>query len=180
MFQKLFTTLYQALLGTAEPASLIPVYQKSIFPGVGLSTLFGVALGMALLFYVIFNRVLTTSFYKTSHWFIMLLLTAVGSAILAYSQARSVVYASLDGETLGAIEKSAYDRYVLGLVWGLVFRAVVVCGEAAVGECPHYTGALAQLNDLLSIQLHSVALYKAFSHVGTDRSSLISCFASSA
>jgi hypothetical protein len=116
MFQKLFTTLYQALLGTAEPSSLIPVYQKSIFPGVGLGTLFGVALGAALLFYVIFNRVLTTSFYKTSHWFIMLLLTAIGSAILAYSQARSVVYASLDGETLGAVEKSAYDRYVLGVL----------------------------------------------------------------
>ena len=116
MFQTLFTTLYQALLGTAEPSSLIPVYQKSIFPGVGLGTFFGVSLGAALLFYVVLNRLLTTSFYKTSHWFTMLLLAAVGAAVLAWLQARAVVYASLDGETLGTIEQSAYDRYVLGFL----------------------------------------------------------------
>lgn len=116
MFQKLFTTLYEALLGPAAPASLIPIYQQSIFPGVGLGTLFGVALGAALLFYLLLNRVLNTSFYQTGHWFVMLLLTAIASAVLAWSQARSLVYESLDGEVLEGLEKSAYDRYVLGFV----------------------------------------------------------------
>lgn len=125
MFQKLFTTLYQALLGTAEPSSLIPVYQKSIFPGVGLATFFGVSLVAALLFYVVLNRFLTTSLYKTSHWFIMLLLTSLVAAVLAWTQARTVVFTSLDGDILSPIDQSAYDRYVLGfLVVNALYGAV--------------------------------------------------------
>lgn len=116
MLQKLFTSLYQALLSTAAPASLIPVYQKSIFPGVGLGTFFGVSLLAAALFYLLLNRFLTTSFYKTGHWFVIMFLAAIGSAILAWTQARAVVFASLEGETLGTIEQSAYDRYVLGFL----------------------------------------------------------------
>ena len=118
MFQKLFTSLYEALLGPAAPPSLIPVYQQSIFPGVGLGTLFGTALVGALLFYLLLNRVLTTSFYKTGHWFAMLLLVAVASAVLVYSQAHSVVVETLNasGEQLGQLEQSAYNRYVLGFL----------------------------------------------------------------
>lgn len=118
MFQQLFTSLYQALLGTPAPSSLIPVYQKSIFPGVGLSTFFAVALGMALVYYVVLNRLMTTAFFKTSHWLLFVLLTAVASAVLAYSQAHSVVTESLNssGVALEGIEQSAYNRYVLGFL----------------------------------------------------------------
>lgn len=118
MFQKLFTTLYEALLGPAAPPSLIPVYQGSIFPGVGLSTLFGVSFGLALLFYLVLNRLLTTAFYKTSHWLVMLLLVALASAGLAWSQARSVVMEAMnaDGTVLAGVEQAAYNRYVLGFL----------------------------------------------------------------
>ncbi|UOQ65577.1 hypothetical protein [Hymenobacter volaticus] len=115
MLQSFFTALYQALLGNPDPSSLIPVYRQSIFPGVGLTTFF-VALAMALLFYVVLNRVVTTSFFKTQHWAIMLLLTAVLGAIVAWQQAAAAVEAQLaeTGEELAVAQVSTLKRYLWG------------------------------------------------------------------
>ena len=115
MLQSFFTALYQALLGNPDPSSLIPVYRQSVFPGVGLTTFF-LALAMALLFYVVLNRALTTSFFKTQHWTIALILTAVLGAVVAWQQAAAAVEAQLaeTGEELAVAQVSTLERYLWG------------------------------------------------------------------
>ena len=119
MFQKLFTSLYEALLGLPEPAMLTAAFENSIFPGVGLATLFGIGLLGALFFYLVLNRLLTTALYQTKHWFLFLLLFAAGSGLLAWFQARSVVYEVLatKGVVIPPGSESAYSRYVLGFAF---------------------------------------------------------------
>ena len=116
MFQKLFTSLYEALLGLPEPAMLTQAFENSIFPGVGLATLFGISLIGALFFYLVLNRLLTTSLYQTKHWAVFLLLCAALAGGLAWYQAREVVYQVLTnrGVVIPAGSESAYSRYVLG------------------------------------------------------------------
>jgi hypothetical protein len=119
MFQKLFTSLYEALLGLPEPALLTQAFENSIFPGVGLATLFGIGLLGALFFYLVLNRLLTTPYYQTKHWLVMLLLLAILAGVLGWFQARSVVYEVLDakGIVIPAGSTSAYSRYVLGFAF---------------------------------------------------------------
>lgn len=127
MFQKFFTSLYEALLGLPEPTMLTQAFENSIFPGVGLATLFGIALIGALFFYLVLNRILTTPFYQTKHWFVLLLLLAAVAGGLAWFQARSVVYEVLTdkGVVIPAGSESAYSRYVLGFTFvNALFGAV--------------------------------------------------------
>ena len=131
MFQQLFTSLYEALLGLPEPAMLTSAFENSIFPGVGLATLFGVGLLGALFFYLVLNRLLTTPLYQTKHWLMFLLLFAVVAGGLAWFQARGVVYEVLEnkGVVIPAGSESAYSRYVLGFafvnaLFGAVFFAL--------------------------------------------------------
>ena len=116
MFQQLFTSLYEALLGLPEPAMLTQAFENSIFPGVGLATLFGIGLLGALFFYLVLNRLMTTPYYQTKHWLVMLLVLALLAAGLAWWQARTVVYEVLDGRgvVIPAGSESSYSRYVLG------------------------------------------------------------------
>jgi hypothetical protein len=115
MLQQLFTSLYQAVLGNPDPASLIPVYRQSVFPGVGLYTLF-LALGLALLFYVVLNRVLTTPYFKTSHWAVVLLISAVLGATIAWQKAAADINAQLasTGQQLAVGEAATLKRYLWG------------------------------------------------------------------
>jgi hypothetical protein len=115
MLQQLFTSIYQAILGNPDPASLIPVYRQSVFPGVGLYTLF-LALGLALLFYVVLNRVLTTPYFKTSHWAVVLLLSAVLGATIAWQKAAADINAQLasTGQQLAVGEAATLKRYLWG------------------------------------------------------------------
>lgn len=115
MLQKFFSALYQTFLGNPDPASLIPVYRQSIFPGVGLSTLF-LALAMALVFYVVLNRLLTTSWFKTRHWALVLLLTAILGATIAWQQAAAAVGDQLaqTGEELTTGQAATLKRYLWG------------------------------------------------------------------
>jgi hypothetical protein len=115
MLQQLFTSLYQAVLGNPDPASLIPVYRQSVFPGVGLYTLF-LALGLGLLFYVVLNRVLTTPYFKTSHWAVVLLLSAVLGATIAWQKAAADINAQLasTGQQLAVGEAATLKRYLWG------------------------------------------------------------------
>jgi hypothetical protein len=127
MFQKLFTSLYEALLGLPEPTMLTQAFENSIFPGVGLATLFGIGLLGALFFYLVLNRLMTTPFYQTKHWLVMLLLVAIAAGGLAWFQARSVVYEvlQLKGVVIPAGSESAYSRYVLGFTFvNALFGAV--------------------------------------------------------
>ncbi|MGI4823783.1 MAG: hypothetical protein ACRYFV_21450 [Janthinobacterium lividum] len=115
MLQQLFTSIYQAILGNPDPASLIPVYRQSVFPGVGLYTLF-LALGLALLFYVVLNRLLTTPYFKTSHWAVVLLLSAVLGATIAWQKAAADINAQLasTGQQLAVGEAATLKRYLWG------------------------------------------------------------------
>jgi hypothetical protein len=115
MLQQLFTNIYQAILGNPDPASLIPVYRQSVFPGVGLYTLF-LALGLALLFYVVLNRLLTTPYFKTSHWAVVLLLSAVLGATIAWQKAAADINAQLasTGQQLAVGEAATLKRYLWG------------------------------------------------------------------
>ena len=116
MFQQLFTSLYEALLGLPEPAMLTQAFENSIFPGVGLATLFGLGLLGALFFYLVLNRLMTTPYYQTKHWLVVLLVLALLAGGLAWWQAREVVYEVLEGRgvVIPAGSESAYSRYVLG------------------------------------------------------------------
>lgn len=115
MLQKLFTSLYQAVLGSPDPASLIPVYRQSVFPGVGLSTFF-LALVLVLAFYVVLNRVLTTPYFKTNHWAVVLLLSAVLGATIAWQKAAADINAQLasTGQQLAVGEAATLKRYLWG------------------------------------------------------------------
>ncbi|MGI4735445.1 MAG: hypothetical protein ACRYG7_09720 [Janthinobacterium lividum] len=126
MLQKLFTSLYQAVLGNPDPASLIPVYRQSIFPGVGLYTFF-LALALALLFYVVLNRLLTTPYFKTGHWAVVLLLGAVLGATLAWQKAAADINDQLasTGQQLAVGEAATLKRYLWGFTATNALVAVV-------------------------------------------------------
>lgn len=119
MFQKFFTSLYEAILGHATPASLIPTYRQAIFPSVGLFAVFVAGLGLALVFYLLLNRVLVTSFFQTKHWLLMLGAAAVVSGIFAFTQARSVVFQVMSEQDLAisSLDQSAYNRYALAFMF---------------------------------------------------------------
>lgn len=127
MFQKIFTSLYEALLGLPEPAMLTSAFESSIFPGVGLATLFGVGLLGALFFYLVLNRLMTTPYYQTKHWLVMLFVLALLAGGLAWWQARAVVFDVLDGRgvVIPAGSESAYSRYVLGFAFVNVLLGAV-------------------------------------------------------
>lgn len=142
MFQQLFTSLYEALLGLPEPSMLIQPFENTIFPGVGLATLFGIGLLGALFFYLVLNRLLTTPLYETKHWLLFLLLFAVVAAGLAWFQARSVVFEALAerGVNIPAGSESAYSRYVLGFVFvNALFGALffTLCSFIVKGLSPN-------------------------------------------
>ncbi|WP_426491282.1 hypothetical protein [Hymenobacter sp. 102] len=124
MFQKFFTSLYEAILGSATPASLIPTYRQGVFPSVGLFTAFVAGLGLALLFYLVLNRLLVTSFFKTKHWLLVMGLAAVASSVFAYTQAKSVVFQAMSEQDLilSSLDQAAYNRYG----WGFVFVNALV------------------------------------------------------
>ncbi|GAB2536959.1 hypothetical protein [Rufibacter soli] len=88
MIQNFFSGLYELFLGRPLPANYTNDYREVVFPNTGL-TLFLITLGMVLLYYYVFNRLMSTGFYKTQHWTIMLVLNAVIAFFIPIMQVNS-------------------------------------------------------------------------------------------
>ena len=88
--QTLFTNLYSALISifqSQRPADY-GLYKTDLFSLVGWSTL-GVALLLVLAFYYLFNSVLRTGMFRTTHWALTLALAAGMGALLANTLSKS-------------------------------------------------------------------------------------------
>jgi hypothetical protein len=75
MIQNFFSGLYELVLGRPLPANYTNDYREVVFPNTGLQ-LFLITLALVLVYYYLFNRIMSTGLYKTRHWVIMLLVNA--------------------------------------------------------------------------------------------------------
>jgi hypothetical protein len=75
MIQKFFSGLYELLIGRPMPPAYTMDYRTVIFPNVGLQLLI-ITLALVLIYYYVFNRVISTGWYKTQHWVLFMVINA--------------------------------------------------------------------------------------------------------
>ena len=82
--QTFFTSLYSALISIFQSQRPVDygLYKTDLFSLVGWSTL-GLSLLLVLAFYYVFNSVLRTGMFRTTHWVLMLALAAGLGVLLA-------------------------------------------------------------------------------------------------
>ncbi|RNI30667.1 hypothetical protein [Rufibacter latericius] len=85
MIQNFFSGLYELFLGRPMPANYTNDYREVVFPNTGIQLIL-ISLAMVILYYYVFNRVMSTGFYKPKHWIIMLIINAVIAFIVPITQ----------------------------------------------------------------------------------------------
>jgi hypothetical protein len=117
----MFTSLYSALISIFQgprPADY-GLYKTELFPLVGWSTL-GVSLLLVLAFYYLFNSVLRTGMFRTTHWVLTLALAAGLGTFLAYNL--STGHGAEGGSYLGYF---MVVNALVGALWFLLFSVLL-------------------------------------------------------
>ena len=88
--QTFFTSLYSVLISIFQSQRPVDygLYKTDLFSLVGWSTL-GLSLLLVLAFYYVFNSVLRTGMFRTTHWVLMLALAAGLGVLLANTLSKS-------------------------------------------------------------------------------------------
>ncbi|MBA9076125.1 hypothetical protein [Rufibacter quisquiliarum] len=130
MIQNFFSGLYELFLGRPMPANFTQDYREVIFPNTGLLLLV-ISLALVVLYYYVFNRVMSTGFYKPKHWVVMLLLNAVIAFAVPIMQVNG------NGvETHSYTYTFAFVNAVLSLVLFFVFSLLLKKGSVQAWTTP--------------------------------------------
>lgn len=85
MIQNFFSGLYELFLGRPMPANFTNDYREVVFPNTGLLLLI-ITLALVVLYYYVFNRVMSTGLYKPKHWVVMLIINAIIAFVIPIMQ----------------------------------------------------------------------------------------------
>ncbi|WP_207434407.1 hypothetical protein [Sabulibacter ruber] len=130
MIQNFFSGLYELFLGRPMPANFTNDYREVIFPNTGLLLII-ITLAMVVLYYYIFNRVMSTGLYKPKHWTIMLVLNAIIAFIIPIVQVNNN-----NVESHSYVYTFALVNAVLSLIFFFVFSILLKKGSVQAWTTP--------------------------------------------
>ncbi|WP_210464918.1 hypothetical protein [Rufibacter roseolus] len=130
MIQNFFSGLYELFLGRPMPANYTNDYREVVFPNTGIQLIL-ISLALVILYYYVFNRVMSTGFYKPIHWTIMLIINAVIAFIVPITQVNN------NGiETHSYTYTFALVNAILSLILFFIFSLLLKKGSVQAWTTP--------------------------------------------